>query len=82
MKPHQLQLGFLKVLKGTAIWKQADLYGIVYEHKPPYEALYTNWISFGEILKLKQIEEMVELYYNSSQFSHTLPVLWRKRLFS
>lgn len=78
MKPHQLQLGFLKVLKGTAIWKQADLYGIVYGHKPPYEALYTNWISFGEILKLKQIEEMVELYYNSNQFVHTLGVLERE----
>lgn len=75
MAPHQLQLGFLKVLKGTAIWEQADTYGIVYEEKPPYEVLHTNWISFGEILRLKQIEEMVELYYNSNQFVHTLPVL-------
>lgn len=78
MSPHQLQLGFLKVLKGTAIRKQAKRYGIVYEGKPPYEVLSTNWLSFGEVLKLKRIEEMVELYYNSNQFVHTLPVLERE----
>lgn len=75
MKPEQLQLGFLKVLKGTEIWEKAAYYGIVYEDKPPYEVLYTKWLSFGEVLKLKQIEEMVELYYNSNQFTHTLPIL-------
>lgn len=75
MKPHQLQLGFLKVLKGTGIWERADDYGIVYQSRPPYEVLSTKWISYGEILKLKQIEEMVELYYNSNQFTHILPVL-------
>lgn len=75
MKPEQLQLGFLKVLKGTQIWEKADVYGIVYQERPPYEVLYTKWISYEEILKLKQIEEMVELYYNSNQFTHTLPVL-------
>lgn len=75
MKPEQLQLGFLKVLKGTQIWEKADAYGIVYQERPPYEVLYTKWISYEEILKLKQVEEMVELYYNSNQFTHTLPVL-------
>ncbi len=75
MKPQQLQLGFLKVLKGTPLWEKADMYGIVCQDKPPYEALYTKWISYGEILKLKQVEEMVELYYNSNQFVSTLPVL-------
>lgn len=75
MKPEQLQLGFLKVLKGTQIWENANTYGIVYQEKPPYEVLYTKWIAYKEILKLKQIEEMVELYYNSNQFTHTLPVL-------
>lgn len=75
MKPEQLQLGFLKVLKGTQIWEQVQEYGIVYQEKPPYEVLYTKWISYEDILKLKQIEEMVELYYNSNQFTHTLPVL-------
>lgn len=78
MKPEQLQLGFLKVLKGTQIWEKAEDYGIVYQEKPPYEVLYTKWISYEEILKLKQIEEMVELYYNSNQFNHTLPVLERE----
>ncbi len=75
MNPHQLQLGFLKVLKGTAIWERADEYGIVYQSRPPYEVLSTKWISYGEILKLKQVEEMVGLYYNSNQFTHILPVL-------
>ncbi len=75
MKPNQLQLGFLKVLKGTAIWERAKTYGIVYQERPPYEVLSTKWISYGEILRLKQIEEMVEIYYNSGQFTHVLPVL-------
>ena len=75
MKPEQLQLGFLKVLKGTPIWEKAEDYGIVFQDKPPYEVLYTKWLSYGQILKLKQVEEMVEIYYNSGQFTHTLPVL-------
>ncbi len=75
MKPHQLQLGFLKVLKGTPIWEKSKDYGIVCQDGPPYEVLCTKWISYGEILELKEIEEMVELYYNSGQFTHTLPVL-------
>ncbi|MDO4304337.1 MAG: B12-binding domain-containing radical SAM protein [Bacillota bacterium] len=78
MRPHQLQLGFLKVLKGTVIWEKADLYGIVYGDKPPYEVLYTKWISYDEILKLKRIEEMVELYYNSGQFKNTLLFLMKE----
>ncbi len=72
MRPNQLQLGFLKVLKGSKMHKEADKYGICYQDKPPYEVLYTRWLSFEDILKLKRIEEVVELYYNSSQFTHTL----------
>lgn len=75
MMPDQLQLGFLKVLKGSPMEALASEYGIVYNSKPPYEVLYTKWLSYDDLLKLKGIEEMVELYYNSSQFSHTLPVL-------
>lgn len=75
MKPEQLQLGFLKVLKGTLIRERAADYGIVYQEKAPYEVLYTKWLSYKEVLQLKRIEEMVELYYNSNQFTHTLPVL-------
>ena len=78
MTPHQLQLGFLKVLKGTAIWEQAEAYGIVYGDRMPYEVLYTKWLSYGEVLKLKRIEEMVELYYNSNQFVYTLSALERE----
>ena len=75
MQPEQLQLGFLKVLKGSDMHEHVQEYGIRYLELPPYEVLYTNWISYGEIRRLKRIEEMVELYYNSGQFTHTLPVL-------
>lgn len=75
MKPQQLQLGFLKVLKGSYMHEMAEKYGIAYLSKPPYEVLYTNWITYDEIVRLKQIEEMVEIYYNSNQFTHTLAVL-------
>lgn len=75
MKPEQLQLGFLKVLKGSKMHECAEEFGICYLSKPPYEVLYTKWISYTEILRLKQVEEMVELYYNSSQYTHTLPFL-------
>ncbi|MBQ7954670.1 MAG: B12-binding domain-containing radical SAM protein [Lachnospiraceae bacterium] len=75
MKPQQLQLGFLKVLKGSYMHEKAEDYGLVYRSKPPYEVLYTNWLTYGDVLRLKKIEEMVELYYNSNQFTHTLPIL-------
>lgn len=78
MKPQQLQLGFLKVLKGSYMHEKAGDYGIAYLDKPPYEVLYTNWLSFDDVVKLKRIEEMVEIYYNSNQFTHTLPVLERE----
>lgn len=75
MKPEQLQLGFLKVLKGSPMHERAQGYGIKYTSRPPYEVLCTSWLSFEEICRLKRIEEVVELYYNSNQFTHTLPVL-------
>jgi radical SAM superfamily enzyme YgiQ (UPF0313 family) len=75
MKPNQLQLGFLKVLKGSPMEEVASEFGIIYNSKPPYEVLSTKWLSYGEVLRLKGVEEMVELYYNSNQFTHTLPVL-------
>lgn len=81
MHPEQLQLGFLKVLKGSEMWEKAREYGIAYLEQPPYEVLYTRWLSYTEVLRLKQIEEMVELYYNSGQFTHTLPFL-EKAFFS
>lgn len=75
MKPEQLQLGFLKVLKGSKMHEKAEEYGIVYRTKPPYEVLFTKWITYDEICRLKQIEEMTEIYYNSNQFTVTLPLL-------
>jgi len=75
MKPEQLQLGFLKVLKGSEMCERAREYGIVYTDKAPYEVLFTKWLSFDDVLRLKRIEEMVELYYNSNQFVHTMQFL-------
>ena len=75
MKPDQLQLGFLKVLKGSLMQKEAEVYGIVYKEKEPYEVLSTNWLTYGEVLKLKMVESMVEVYYNRGQFWHTLEYL-------
>ncbi len=73
MKPNQLQLGFLKVLKGSYMEEQIEAYQIVYQETQPYEVLSTKWLSYDEVLKLKQVEEMVEVYYNSDQFEHVLP---------
>lgn len=75
MRPEQLQLGFLKVLMGSKMHDKSQEYGISYLDRPPYEVLYTDWISYDEICKLKQIEEMVEIYYNSNQFRTTMRLL-------
>ena len=75
MKPDQLQLGFLKVLKGSLMKEEAEKYGIVHKEKEPYEVLSTQWLLYGDVLKLKAVESMVEVYYNSGQFQHTLEYL-------
>jgi len=72
LKPEQLQLGFLKVLKGSLMKEMAQEYGIIHKEKEPYEVLSTKWLSYGEILKLKTVESMVEVYYNSGQFQNIL----------
>lgn len=72
LHPEQLQLGFLKVLKGSYMEEMKNEYGLVYKSKPPYEVLYTNWLSYEDVLILKLVEEMVEVYYNSGQFTYTL----------
>ena len=77
LKPEQLQLGFLKVLKGSYMAKAAEGYGCVHKAKPPYEVLGTRWLSYKEILKLKGVEEMVEVYYNSGQFQKTIRAMER-----
>lgn len=75
MEPDQLQLGFLKVLRGSAMREQAPRYGLAYDSRPPYEVLFTDWLSYEELLKLKRIEELVETYYNSGQFKLTLKAM-------
>ena len=72
MKPDQLQLGFLKVLKGSYMKEQEEAYGLIHKSRPPYEVLFTNWLSYGDVRLLKGVEEMVEVYYNSRQFTHTI----------
>ena len=75
LRPEQLQLGFLKVLKGSYMEEKTAEYGILATRKPPYEVLMTNWLSCEEVLRLKEIEEVLELYYNSGQFSYSLEEL-------
>ena len=75
LKPNQLQLGFLKVLKGSFMYEHAGEYGIIYHDKPPYEVLSTKWISFDDVLRIKKVEEMLEVYYNSGQFEITMKLM-------
>ena len=75
LKPQQLQLGFLKVLKGSHMMEMCREYGIVYKTQEPYEVLSTKWLDYDHVLKLKTVENMVEVYYNSGQFQNTLEYL-------
>lgn len=72
MQPDQLQLGFLKVLSGSYMETMTKEYGLEYRSQAPYEVLQTKWITFEEIIKLKRVEELVERYYNTGQFTNTL----------
>ncbi len=75
LKPEQLQLGFLKVLKGSYMFEHAKEYGVIYQSRPPYETMETKWLSFDEVLKIKQVEEMLEVYYNSRQYPMSIKLL-------
>ena len=75
LRPQQLQLGFLKVLKGSYMYEHAQEYEILYSAKAPYEVLATKWISFDDVLNIRLVEEMLELHYNSGQFVQSLRVL-------
>ena len=77
LRPEQLQLGFLKVLKGSCMQERAGEYELQYQDRPPFEVLSTKWMSYADILRLKGIEEMVEVHYNSGQFQNTLSLLER-----
>lgn len=75
LKPNQLQLGFLKVLKGSYMYEHAAEYGILYHDRAPYEVLATRWLSYEDVLRIKLVEEMLEVYYNSGQHEVTLKML-------
>lgn len=75
MQPHQLQLGFLKILKGSPMHDMADAYGVQYLSVPPYEVLSTRWLPYEKVLLLKEVEGMVEVYYNSGQFDYSMRLL-------
>ena len=75
LHPEQFQLGFLKVLKGSHMMEMTGEYKILYKDREPYEVLSTAWLTYGEILRLKMVESMVEVYYNSGQFKNTLVFL-------
>lgn len=75
LHPQKLQLGFLKVLKGTYMYENREAYGILYWQQPPYEVLGTRWMSYEELTWLHRVEEMLEVYYNSGQFEMTMKIL-------
>lgn len=75
LEPSQLQLGFLKVLKGSYMYDHAQEYGILYHESAPYEVLATKWLSFDDVLRIKRVEEMLEVYYNSWQYALTIRLL-------
>jgi len=77
LRPENLQLGFLKVLRGTHMQAMEEMYGLVYSDQPPYEVLKTRWISYGELCRLKRVEKVLEIYYNSGQFPTTMEYLGR-----
>ena len=75
LRPEQLQLGFLKVLKGSYMEEQTEVYSLCFQDRPPYEVLSTKWLPYKDVIRLKGVEEMVEVYYNSGQFTNTLELL-------
>ena len=71
LKPEMIQLGFLKLLKGTQMYDEVEKYQYKYYSKPPYEVFSNEFISFGELVKLKNLEKMLDYYYNSEKFRYT-----------
>lgn len=76
IKPDKLQLGFLKVLKGSPIFNKAEQYEIVYDKKSPFEVISTKWISYMELQEVKKIEQMLDKYYNEGYFKNTINYLF------
>ena len=78
MRPDQLQMGFLKVLKGSDMEEQVAAYDLKYRGIPPYEVLSTKWLPYSDVIRLKGVEDMVEVYYNSGQFPATMKLLEKR----
>ncbi|WP_372996745.1 B12-binding domain-containing radical SAM protein [Lutispora sp.] len=78
LKPQMLQLGFLKLLRGSKLRIDAEKHGILYNQHPPYEVLSTKWLSYDDVLDLKVIEELVEIFNNSSRFTRSLDYLMKE----
>jgi len=78
LKPEKLQLGFLKLLKGSGLWFDREKYGYVFSGEPPYEIYSNKFISFDEVLLYKEVEELVESYYNSHRFDHAISYLIKR----
>ncbi len=78
MRPDQLQMGFLKVLKGSYMEEQVAAYDLKYRGIPPYEVLSTKWLPYSDVIRLKGVEDMAEVYYNSGQFPATMKLLEKR----
>lgn len=78
MRPDQLQMGFLKVLKGSYMEEQVAAYDLKYRGIPPYGVLSTKWLPYSDVIRLKGVEDMVEVYYNSGQFPATMKLLEKR----
>lgn len=72
LKPEMIQLGFLKLLKGTKMYDEREKYGYKYFSKPPYEVFSNEFISFAEMVKLKNLEKVLDFYYNSEKFPESV----------
>jgi radical SAM superfamily enzyme YgiQ (UPF0313 family) len=77
--PNKLQLGFLKILKGSKMEKEISKYGIVYDEEPPYEVYYNNYLNYDEMIKIKGIEKLLDIYYNSHFFENSLKYIIKKQ---
>ncbi|MFC1743778.1 DUF4080 domain-containing protein [Candidatus Riflebacteria bacterium] len=77
LKPQKIQVGILKRLKGTAIARHASEYDMVFSKKPPYEIMQTGLIDFMQMQRIKRFSRYFHLYYNSNNFPHSLPLLWK-----
>lgn len=75
LKPEQLQLGFLKVLKGSYMYGHQEEYEIVHTSRPPYEVMQTKWLTYEDVQSIKRVEEMLEVYYNSGQYQKSIRLL-------